>query len=406
MRSDGSEVPAELAILPIPGIKPPLFTAFLRDITERKRAERELREAAERFRFMADAMPAKVFTTDSVGNFDYFNQLWIEFTGATAADLRRQGWLAFVHPEEQQRTSEDWHRALEHNEPFQSEHRLRRHDGVYRWHLTRAQAFRIDGDRIKMWIGSTADIDDKIREEERLEQLVSERTQTLTELNEQLESFVYAIAHDLRGPLRSIGSFAEILTEDAGESLSPENRNLLNRIRGSAEFMNRLIADLLAFGRTARAQMQLSPVEVRKAWETALAQTASQIEEAQAEVITKAPLPVVSAHGATLGQVFANLLSNAIKFMPQGVRPKIQFWAEERGANVRLWVEDNGIGIPADQHERIFRVFERLHGNQYVGTGIGLSIVRKGIERMGGKVGLESDTGKGTRFWIELPKAA
>ena len=110
------------------------------------------------------------------------------------------------------------------------------------------------------------------------------------------------------------------------------------------------------------------------------------------------------ANEATLGQVLANLLSNALKFVAPGVLPRVRFWSEKRGEFIRLWLEDNGIGIAAQYHERVFRVFERLHGARYVGTGIGLSIVRKGVERMRGQVGLESAPGKGTRFWIELPK--
>jgi signal transduction histidine kinase len=116
------------------------------------------------------------------------------------------------------------------------------------------------------------------------------------------------------------------------------------------------------------------------------------------------PLPKVRAHEATLTQILANLLSNALKFVAPGTRPSVRFWAEDRGNQARLWLQDNGIGIPQREQERVFRVFERLNGTRYPGTGIGLSIVRKGSERMAGKTGLESEPGQGTRFWIELPK--
>lgn len=169
--------------------------------------------------------------------------------------------------------------------------------------------------------------------------------------------------------------------------------------------MDRLILDLLAFGRVARAEIELAPVEVQHAWTTALTQTAAHIEQMHADIETIGPLPVVRAHEATLGQVLANLLSNALKFVASGVRPRVVFRSETRGDHVRLWLEDNGIGIAPELHDRVFRVFERLHGTRYPGTGIGLSIVRKGIERMGGKVGLESHPGQGSRFWIELQKA-
>ncbi len=179
---------------------------------------------------------------------------------------------------------------------------------------------------------------------------------------------------------------------------------MLERVQGSAEFMDRLILDLLAFGRTARAEIELGRVDVSKAWSIALSQTAAQRGQSQAEVEAIGPMPHVLAHEATLGQVFANLLGNAMKFVAPGVRPQIRLRAEDRGTGVRLWVEDNGIGIPAEMKERVFRVFERLHGASYPGTGVGLSIVRKGIERMGGRVGVESTPGEGSRFWIELRK--
>ena len=223
--------------------------------------------------------------------------------------------------------------------------------------------------------------------------------------NEQLEAFVYSIAHDLRTPLRTVTGFSQLLQQDYAGQLEPTAHQLLRRIHAASEFMDRLLLDLLAFGRTARAPMDLGPVEVRKALDTAVFQCLAQIEQTQAQVEVQTPLPRVLAHEATLGQCLANLVSNAVKFVAPGVLPKILLRTEEHGEKVQIWVEDNGLGIPRDQQERIFRVFERLHGARYTGTGIGLSIVRKGVERMGGRVGLESEPGRGSHFWIELPKA-
>lgn len=256
-----------------------------------------------------------------------------------------------------------------------------------------------------MWIGSSTDIDDAKRESERLERIVAERTDELRELNQQMEEFVYAIAHDLRGPLRGIDGFAQIAEEEAGANLGDESRSALARIRKSADVMQRLIRDLLAFSRTARGQIELGPVHIDDAWKLALAQVSSQAEQAHAHIETSGPNFAVIAHEATLAQVFANLLSNSMKFVAPGVKPHVQLRREDRGANVRLWFVDNGIGIAPEQRERVFRVFERLHGQEYAGTGIGLSIVKKGVERMGGTIGLESEPGKGSSFWIELAKA-
>ena len=238
-----------------------------------------------------------------------------------------------------------------------------------------------------------------------LERIVSERTRDLLTTNEQLEEFVYSIAHDLRAPLRTMGGYSQLLLEDYAKNLDPTAQHLLKRIESSSEFMDKLILDLLAYGRTARAEMELGRVNVLHAWQTALFQCNPQIEQSNALVETIEPLPPVLAHDPTLGQCLTNLLMNALKFIAPGVRPHVRFRAEDRGDYSRMWVEDNGIGIPAGQHERVFRVFERLHGSRYAGTGIGLSIVRKGIERMGGRVGVESEPGKGSRFWIELRKA-
>jgi PAS domain S-box-containing protein len=406
MRADGTEFPAELAIIPIPNTEPPMFTAFLRDITERKRIEQQLREAAERFRFMAESIPQKIFTARPGGEFDYFNQQWMQFTGLDLAALQRSGWACFVHEDDLAENIHLWEEAVAKGDPFQIEHRIRRHDGVYRWHLTRALAFRDAGGGVQIWIGSNTDIDDQKREEDRLEKTVAERTTALRETNEQLESFVYTIAHDLRGPLRAIAGYSQLLADDYASALDETARHLLQRVQGSAEFMDRLILDLLAFGRTSRAEIELGPVDVHKAWSIALAQTAGQREQTQADIATVGASYLVLAHEPTLGQVFTNLVSNAMKFVAPGVRPQIRLRSEERGDIVRLWVEDNGIGIPPEMRERVFRVFERLNGSRYSGTGIGLSIVRKGVERMGGRVEVDSTPGQGSRFWIDLKKAA
>ncbi len=403
LRADGGEFPAELAIVPVLGLQPPMFTVFLRDISQRKDAERQLREAGERFRFMAESMPQKIFTARPNGEFDYFNHQWTEFTGLEADELADGTWRRFVHPDDLAQTLRRWAEALARAEPLQLEHRIRRHDGGHRWHLTRAQALRESSGAVRMWIGSSTEIEDQKRAEERLEKAIAERTAALREINEQLEAFVYTIAHDLRGPLRSITGYSQLLAEDHTAAMDEPGRHLLQRIQHSAEFMDRLILDLLAFGRIARAEIELGPVKVQSAWAIATAQTAAQAEEAQARIETFSPLPIVRAHDATLGQVLANLLSNALKFVAPGVRPQVLFRSEIRGTTARLWLEDNGIGIAPELHDRAFRVFERLHGTRYPGTGIGLSIVRKGVERMGGKVGFESRPGNGTRFWIDLP---
>jgi signal transduction histidine kinase len=238
-----------------------------------------------------------------------------------------------------------------------------------------------------------------------LERRVAERTAQLSETNEQLEAFVYTIAHDLRAPLRAMQAYSSLLLSEYAPALDATAQNYAQRVLRAAERMDKLVIDLLAYGRTARMELSLGSIETASAWTTALTQNEEAITRKKARIETIAPLPKVVAHDVTLSQVLANLLSNALKFSRPGEAPSIRFYAQVNGTVTRLWVEDNGIGIAPEHHERIFRIFERLNGPAYTGTGIGLSIVRKGVERMNGRVGLLSAPGEGTRFWIELPKA-
>jgi signal transduction histidine kinase len=240
---------------------------------------------------------------------------------------------------------------------------------------------------------------------EQLEQAVAQRTAELTATNKQLEAFVYSIAHDLRGPLRSMEGFSTLLVEEAGTSLSERGQDLARRINRSAQFLDALLRDLLNFSRLSQQEIELVPVDLEPVVESSLGSLEKQVEEVNARVEPIGPWPAVLAHGPTLRQVFFNLLNNAVKFVAPGVQPQVKIRAEERGESVRVWVEDNGIGIEPEHQEQIFRLFNRLHGERYPGTGLGLAIVQKGVERMGGHVGVQATPGHGSRFWIEMKKA-
>lgn len=241
---------------------------------------------------------------------------------------------------------------------------------------------------------------------ETLENRVIERTAQLQEANQELEAFAYSVSHDLRAPLRGMEGLAQALLEDYGEHLDSVGQEYAQRIVAAAARMDLLIQDLLAYSRLSRAELQLRSVDLGKLIGEVMIHLQAELKEPQADVMVEEPLPQVVGHRSTLFQIVTNLLTNAIKFVSPGVQPQVRIWAQERGECVRLWVKDNGIGINPEHQERIFRVFERLHGvESYPGTGIGLAIVRKGVERMGGKVGVESQIGQGSKFWIELPKA-
>jgi signal transduction histidine kinase len=244
------------------------------------------------------------------------------------------------------------------------------------------------------------------RQAAELERRVAERTAALREANAEMEAFTYSVSHDLRAPLRGIQGFAHALLDDYGDRLGDTGRDYARRIAAAGERLDGLVQDLLAYSRLSRAELQLRPVELGAVVKDVLAQIEADLGERRARVTVEGPVPAVVGHEATLAQVVLNLLTNAVKFVTPGVEPEVRIHAEPRGGRVRLWVADNGIGIAPEHQERIFGVFERLHGiERYPGTGIGLAVVRRGVERMGGSVGVESAPGQGSRFWIELPAA-
>lgn len=227
----------------------------------------------------------------------------------------------------------------------------------------------------------------------------------LRQANQELESFAYSVSHDLRAPLRTMQGFAHALLQNYGDALPEEARDYARRIIFSGRQSERLISDLLAYSRLSFEKLEVKPVELSTVLDQALESLQAGVDEAGARVDVQRGLPTVLGSQTALLQVVTNLLSNGIKFVPAGRRPEVRVHAEERGEYVRLWVEDNGVGIPTGQEERIFRVFERLdHGGEQPGTGIGLAIVRRGMERIGGRCGVERLPKGGSAFWIEVLK--
>jgi signal transduction histidine kinase len=252
------------------------------------------------------------------------------------------------------------------------------------------------------------DITDLKAAEDLLDAKVAERTAELHEANYQLASFSYSASHDLRAPLRAIRGYLDAMLDVLGEAADPQVHHFGRQIADSTERMDRLIEDLLDYSRLAKVEIPKAPTKLADVIAEALQRIETDTAASGAEIVLGLPdeVPRVMAHRGTLVHAIANLVSNAVKFVAPGVTPVVQIRGEPVNGRIRLWVEDNGIGIAPEHHERIFRVFEQLHSrSQYAGTGAGLAIVKRALERMGGTVGLVSEPGRGSRFWIELPRA-
>lgn len=261
-----------------------------------------------------------------------------------------------------------------------------------------------------------------------LERLVAERTEKLRQTVAELQEFSYSVAHDLRTPLRGMQGFASLLLKDHAKFLNPQALSYLERIATSASRMDSLIQDVLNYTRVSRGEALLVPVDLDVLVRDIIA-TYPDWHGRTVAIDVEGKLPLVLGHEGFLTQCVSNLLSNSIKFIGPGITPRVRIWAEDRspdatqapwppanekvaegwatnGPVVRVWFEDNGRGILTQDHERVFRMFERINPiEEFEGTGVGLTIVRKALERMGGRVDFQSDAGKGSRFWFELKKA-
>jgi len=390
------------------GGQPARILLAIEDVTERKQLE-VLRDSEQRFRTLAEALPQLVWTCFPDGNCDYFNSKWTDYTGRKVKDLLGLQWRETLHQDDAERTSDYWCAALKGHVPYDIEYRIRRADGVYRWFKVRATPLRDNTGAIIKWFGTSTDIEEqkqiehelqKAREE--LEQRVKERTEKLAEMVQELEAFSYSVSHDLRSPLRAMLGFAELALSRSGEQLTPVVKSYLERIVSSANRADRLVQDVLNYSRVARANLHLVPVDLEKLLRD-IVQQYPGFQPPQAEIQIDGPLMRVLGHESSLLQCITNLLSNSIKFVLPGTVPRIKISTEPIDGQVRICFQDNGIGIEPANVNRIFNIFERVHSSQeYEGTGIGLAIVRKNVERMQGSVGVQSEPGYGSRFWIQL----
>jgi PAS domain S-box-containing protein len=390
----------------------PLILLVIEDITERKQTK-ALRESAERLRFMAESMPQKIFTARPNGEVDYFNRQWMEFTGLSFEQIKNWGWTQFIHPDDVKENIWQWQRSIDTGEPFQIEHRFRRADGEYRWHLSRAHAMRDAKGKIVMWISSNTDIDDMKRAEEERNQLLAREQVARAEAekaNRIKDEFLAIVSHELRTPLHAMLGWVQMLRSGMVEEAKVAHA--LEAIERNAKTQNQLVADLLDTSQiiVGKLRMELGPIQlipvIKAALETVRPMAEAKGVELRVELDPRAGQVLGDAN--RLQQIVWNLLANAIKYTHQD--GCVETRLERKENSVVIIVRDTGEGISPEFLPHVFARFRQADfttTRQHGGLGLGLAIVHHLVEAHGGQVSASSEgVGKGATFMVTLPLMA
>jgi PAS domain S-box-containing protein len=397
-RKDGTEIDVEIDSHALNFAGRSARVVLAHDVTQRKHAEDALRTSEDRHRRLLEEASDGIMSVDLQGRFIMANAAACRLLGYTNDEICRLT-LADTYCPEEAHLGMDRLRQAVIGGNLRFERQVRRKDGVY---FTAEFCITVLPNQVIY--GIFRDVTERKQLEVRLEQTVAERTARLQETLGELEAFSYSISHDLRAPLRTMSGYARVLIEDAGHKLAPEEIKHLERILRAATRLDRLINDVLDYSRLSRAEVSVVPVELEKIVDDVLQQYPA-VNSHVASILVCRPLPCALGHEALLVQCVSNLLANAFKFMRPGVAPVVEIWAEIGETSVNLHVRDNGIGIAPHNLSRIFGLFQRINAaHAYEGMGIGLTIVKKAVERLGGKVRVQSIEGEGSTFSLELGK--
>jgi len=413
-RQDGSEFWANalLTRLGDPKGEPTGYLAVIRDVTERRRVQDALRQSVSTLSGMIQAIPLAVQSIDRQNRVLAWNAASEQLFGwkheevegkplPTIPEDQREGYATMM--------SNQWSGT-----PISGREVIRQKKDGTRMTLSLWTAPLLDASgKVAGSLGIFVDLSERRRSEaevrqlnETLERRVRERTARMEEANEELQAFSYTVSHDLRIPLRSLQQMASDLISHHGQTLDEEGTSEALRIVGAAARMQTQIEELLEYSRVSRSDLPTEPLSLVLIVHEVLGRLQRDPEFRNAQVVVQEPLGWVKGHRLVLQQVILNLLTNAITFVPQGEQPRVTITAKEIGDTIRLCIEDNGIGIKDEDRARIFQLFERLPAaERYPGLGVGLAVVRRGVERMGGNISVEPAATRGTIFCIELPKA-
>jgi PAS domain S-box-containing protein len=373
-------------------------------------AAKALRIQLDRYQSLVLAIAQVIWTNNPQGEMVGEQPSWAAYTGQSPEHYHLRGWLDAVHPDDRAPSLALWERAVAARGPCEYEHRLRRHDGEYRYFSVRAVPVFADDGAIREWAGIHTDITQRKLTEDQLRSSAL----LLGQSNRELEEFATVASHDLQEPLRKIRSFVSCLRDEQADTLNSEGRDYLDRIQSAATRMTTLVSDLLEFSRVSSKGKPFVPVDLNEV----IAGVVSDLEARFVQTAGRAEilrLPTVASDPVQMRQLLQNLIGNALKFHKRHETPVVRVSAEithdvdtngseQAGGTCRISVTDNGIGFDEKYLDRVFTIFQRLHGRgDYEGTGIGLAICRKIAERHGGSITARSAPGEGATFIVTLP---
>ncbi len=413
VKRDGSLFPIELTVLPIKQDSDEFFCAFIRDITDRRRSEIEIRNSNERYELVAKA------TSDAIWDWNIRSKTVVrpgdgleKLFGydSRMADADYHFWDQHVHPDDLDKVRNKRNELLfqSSDQYWEDEYRFKKADGSYAVVYDRGYVIRNkQGEAIRM-IGSTQDITELKRSEQQLlelNQVLERRATELSDSNNELERFAYVASHDLQEPLRMVSSFLQLLEKQYASQLDDKAREYINFAVGGAERMKRLILDLLTYSRVGMQKQQFAQVDMNQVLKNVMQIFSSRIEKENIH-FTANILPEIWGSASHLQQLMQNLIGNAIKYKGTEA-PEIEIGYREEVSHYIFFIRDNGIGINEKYFEKIFVVFQRLHPtSQYSGTGIGLAICKKIVDMHQGTIWVESEEQKGSTFFFSIPKPA
>jgi chemotaxis family two-component system sensor kinase Cph1 len=361
---------------------------------ERQAADARLRESERRLQGIVAHSSAVIFLKDAQGRFELVNHSWEILTGKNADEVYGKTDHDVFPAETAERLVANDRQVMETGQPLICEEAITHPDGVHTYVVVKFPILG-PGGGVQGLCGIASDISGRKQMEE-----------ALRRSNAELEQFAYVASHDLREPLRMINSFLTLLERHLAGRLNAEERDYLRFARDGATRLDRLVLDLLDYSRVGRANQPAEPVDSRTALETALVDLRPAIAESGAAIALAPEMPWVSANADELARLFQNLIGNALKYREPERPLTVELTVVRKDYLWEFAVTDNGIGIPPEQRERVFRIFQRLHGRDAYGggSGIGLAICRKIVERNGGKLWIDSKTtGPGTSFRFTLP---